>query len=101
MNNTILPIGTIIKISNKYLAMVIGYFGYKPSADSNQTASIGDYEVTPFPFDCMNIKNDFKALKKYDFFKFDLTSVSKKDITEIVYMGYKNNEYNDMVDKLK
>ena len=96
MENELLPIGTVVKIRNKYLAIIIGYFGYSHNSSQNLTEFVGDYEVSPYPFDCMNIKNDFKLFKKYDWFNFKLNVINKNDITDIIFMGYKDSEFEKM-----
>ncbi len=95
-----LPIGTIVELKNKYIAMIRGYFS---SSYSNYGAELrlhkeSKYDFMEFPFDCCNYKCDYKKLKKCDWYLEG--RFTDKDITKVIFEGYKDDSYYELVKKL-
>ena len=100
MKNECLPIGTVIKTKENKLAIIIGYGGYLSSINEYQSCSEYDYKVSSYPFDCMNVKNNFKLYKNINWFDFNLDGINKDEIESIIFMGYIGEEFEQIKNNL-
>jgi len=83
MNERYLPIGSVVKLKNSNkLIMVIGYY----SVEYKQDIIVYDYSGCAYPEGIM-LKSNY-------------CSFNHNDIKEVLFVGYKNEEYNDMNNKL-
>ena len=92
MTDELLPIGSVIRV-DKYLGIIVGYLGYSPEDKNSGTSTYIEYSTVPYPFSCMNIKNVFKDYKKYEWFNFTLGNVTNDMISEVIFVGYKDEEF--------
>ncbi len=88
MNNEILPVGTIIKNKQGKIGMISGY-------KSNNI-----YAISPYPLSSENQeKKDFyNIIKKYDWYDYKFYEIKDNEIEEILFLGYKGNEYNEVIE---
>ena len=86
MKSEILPIGTVVKTKKNKLGIITGYY----SMGGNY------YNLVPFPFDCMNVDCDLKGIKEFQWFEFALTYVKESEIEEIIFLGYKDESFEEL-----
>lgn len=90
MNNEKMPVGTVYKDENNKLHIITGY-------PDEQYETDYDYIVCPYPFslthvDAYQIQKSWKNFDEFARFN-SATTISKKDIKEIVFYGYKDENF--------
>ena len=91
MSNEILPVGSIVKCKDKYIQIIHGY---------DITNNHFDYLFSAFPFSTINIDKLMNDYKKYEWFICN-TIFHKEDITEVIFLGYKDVEFYEFEQRVK
>ena len=102
----LLPLGSVVKDKHDKLYIITGYFPFG-GPDLSGYYDTGDYVVIAFPcsmridYDYKKIRDVRKALKKYEWFDDDSTTIRKANIKEVVFEGYKDEAYYKLMETLK
>ena len=87
MKNDILPIGTVVRVDNN-LMMIIGYMDKNKSMKVNDNTNTDDY-------DYVGCRYPFGVEEKGPLL------INKKGIKDVVFIGYQDNSFSTMKEKLK
>jgi len=126
MNNEMLPVGTIVKLNDDKLVMISGYWSpmlsdfpgceniyggtiltdislIKSRFNHEPLTCSEIYAVTAYPLDPLNLScNPKSILKQYNwYYNSTCTFIKATDIKEIIFMGYRNEEYTKLMELFK
>lgn len=78
MEKRYLPIGSVVKLKNNELTMITGYYAIEYKRD----IVVYDYSGCKYPEGLM--------------VKSGIVSFNHRDIDDVLFIGYKNNEFNEL-----